>query len=101
MPETSVRRPGGLGLAEAQGRHPAAAARPDVFALIPMLVASWALGGLYLSLGPSVAASLFGLTNHLVGGLVVTLLCAHRRDHRLRTEGLADRASAAHRQRCC
>ena len=45
-------------------------------ALVPLLVASWALGGLYLSLGPSVAASLFGLTNHLVGGLVVTLLCA-------------------------
>ena len=41
----------------------------------PILVASWALGGLYLSLGPSVAASLFGLHNHLVGGLVVTLLC--------------------------
>jgi hypothetical protein len=37
-------------------------------------VASWALGGLYLSLGPSVAASLFGLSNHLIGGLVVTLL---------------------------
>ena len=50
--------------------------RPDVYALVPILVASWALGGLYLSLGPSVAASLFGLTNHLVGGLVVTLLCA-------------------------
>jgi hypothetical protein len=38
-------------------------------------VASWALGGLYLSLGPSVAAGLFGLSNHLIGGLVVTLLC--------------------------
>jgi hypothetical protein len=38
-------------------------------------VASWALGGLYLSLGPSVAASLFGLSNHLIGGLVVSLLC--------------------------
>ncbi len=49
--------------------------RPDVFALVPILLASWALGGLYLSLGPSVAASLFGLSNHLIGGLVVTLLC--------------------------
>jgi MFS family permease len=49
--------------------------RPDVLALVPILVASWALGGLYLSLGPSVAASLFGLTSHLIGGLVVTLLC--------------------------
>jgi hypothetical protein len=29
---------------------------------------------LYLSLGPSVAASLFGLSNHLIGGVVVTLL---------------------------
>ena len=38
-------------------------------------MASWALGGLYLSLGPSVAASIFGLRNHLIGGLVVTLLC--------------------------
>jgi len=49
--------------------------RRDVYALLPILIASWALGGLYLSLGPSVAAGLFGLTNHLVGGLVVTLLC--------------------------
>jgi hypothetical protein len=43
--------------------------------LVPILIASWAVGGLYLSLGPSVAASLFGLDSHIVGGLVVTLLC--------------------------
>jgi hypothetical protein len=48
--------------------------RADVFALVPIVVASWALGGLYLSLGPSVAATLFGLSNHLIGGVVVTLL---------------------------
>ena len=47
----------------------------DVLPLVPIIVASWALGGLYLSLGPSVAAGLFGLSNHLIGGLVVTLLC--------------------------
>jgi len=75
MPETSVRRPGGLASLKPRVGIPARL-RPDVLALTPMLVASWALGGLYLSLGPSVAASLFGLTNHLVGGLVVTLLCA-------------------------
>jgi predicted MFS family arabinose efflux permease len=40
-----------------------------------MLIASWAVGGLYLSLGPSVAASLFDLDSHIIGGLVVTLLC--------------------------
>jgi len=75
MPETGVRRPGGLASLKPKVGLPARL-RPDVLALTPMLVASWALGGLYLSLGPSVAASLFGLTNHLVGGLVVTLLCA-------------------------
>jgi hypothetical protein len=47
----------------------------DVAPVVPVMLASWALGGLYLSLGPSVAASLFGLQNHLVGGLVVTMLC--------------------------
>lgn len=75
MPETSARRPGGLGSLKPKLGVPARI-RPDVLALVPIMVASWALGGLYLSLGPSVAAGLFGLTNHLVGGLVVTLLCA-------------------------
>ena len=28
--------------------------------LVPIMIASWALGGLYLSLGPSVAAGIFG-----------------------------------------
>jgi MFS family permease len=49
--------------------------RRDVFALIPIIVASWALGGLYLSLGPSTAAVVFGIGNHFLGGLVATLLC--------------------------
>jgi MFS family permease len=75
MPETSAKRPGGLGSLKPKLGVPARI-RPDVLALVPIMVASWALGGLYLSLGPSVAASIFGLTNHLVGGLVVTLLCA-------------------------
>jgi MFS family permease len=74
MPETSARRPGAMAsLIPIVGIPPRL--RADVYALVPILVASWALGGLYLSLGPSVAASLFGLSNHLIGGLVVTLLC--------------------------
>ncbi|TCO53628.1 MFS transporter [Actinocrispum wychmicini] len=74
MPETSVRRPGGLAsLTPKLGVPPRL--RAELVALVPILVASWALGGLYLSLGPSVAAVEFGLTNHLIGGLVVTLLC--------------------------
>jgi MFS family permease len=74
MPETSAGRPGGLASLAPRLGVPARL-RPDVLALVPILVASWALGGLYLSLGPSVAASLFGLSSHLIGGLVVTLLC--------------------------
>jgi MFS family permease len=74
MPETSARRPGGLASLAPRLGVPARLRR-DVYALLPILVASWALGGLYLSLGPSVAASLFGLSSHLIGGLVVTLLC--------------------------
>jgi MFS family permease len=70
MPETSTRRAGALASLQPRVGIPARLRR-EVFTL----VASWALGGLYLSLGPSVAASLFGLHSHLVGGLVVTLLC--------------------------
>ncbi|GIF05402.1 hypothetical protein [Actinoplanes siamensis] len=49
--------------------------RGDLFALVPIIVASWALGGLYLSLGPSVASDSFGIHDHLAGGLVVALVC--------------------------
>ena len=73
-PETSGRRPGAIASLTPLLGIPARL-RPDVFALLPIIVASWALGGLYLSLGPSVAAGLFGLKNHLIGGLVVSLLC--------------------------
>ena len=74
IPETSARRPGAVASLSPRLGVPARL-RADVLALVPIIVASWAIGGLYLSLGPSVAAGVFGLTNHLVGGLVVTLLC--------------------------
>jgi hypothetical protein len=74
MPETSVRRPGGAASLKPRLGVPARL-RTDVLALSPIIVASWALGGLYMSLGPSVAAGVFGLSSHLIGGLVVTLLC--------------------------
>jgi MFS family permease len=74
LPETAQRRPGVVrSLQPRLGVAPRL--RTDLIALIPILVASWALGGLYLSLGPSVAANLFGLSSHVLGGLVVTLLC--------------------------
>ena len=74
MPETSARRPGAMASLIPVLGVPARL-RPDVYALVPIILASWALGGLYLSLGPSVASGIFGLGNHLIGGLVVTLLC--------------------------
>lgn len=74
LPETAPRRAGVLASLRPRARIPAGL-RPDVLAITPTLVASWALGGLYLSLGPSVAAELLDLHSHLVGGIVVTLLC--------------------------
>jgi MFS family permease len=74
MPETSTRRPGARASLRPRVSIPPRL-RGDVYALVPVIVASWALGGLYLSLGGSVSAQLFGLRNHLVGGLVVSLLC--------------------------
>jgi len=74
IPETSARRPGAVASLTPRLGVPTRL-RADMLALVPIIAASWAIGGLYLSLGPSVAAGIFGLTNHLVGGLVVTLLC--------------------------
>ncbi|MBL7257348.1 MFS transporter [Paractinoplanes lichenicola] len=74
IPETSARRPGAAASLAPRLGVPARL-RADVLALVPIIVASWAIGGLYLSLGPSVAAGVFDLSSHLIGGLVVTLLC--------------------------
>jgi MFS family permease len=74
MPETSARRAGAMASLVPALSIPARL-RPDVYMILPIVVASWALGGLYLSLGPSVAVFIFGLSNHLIGGLVVTLMC--------------------------
>jgi MFS family permease len=73
LPETSAQRPGAIASLIPILGIPVRL-RADVYALVPIIVASWALGGLYLSLGPSVAVGIFGLHNHLIGGLVVTLL---------------------------
>lgn len=74
MPETGSRRPGALASLRPRLGVPQRL-RADLLALVPILIASWGLGGLYLSLGPSVAAEIFDLPNHVIGGLVVTLLC--------------------------
>jgi hypothetical protein len=40
------------------------------------MVATWALGGLYLSLGPSLAVSMLHTSSHVTGGLVIVALNA-------------------------
>lgn len=42
---------------------------------VPVLVAVWALGGLYLSLGPSLAMRMAHSSNIVLGGVVIFLLC--------------------------
>jgi hypothetical protein len=66
FPEPSPGRAGALQFLVSPARRSAAA---------PTIVASWALGGLYLSLGPYAAASVFGIADHFLGGRVATLLC--------------------------
>lgn len=50
------------------------ALRAPFLAALPCLVATWALGGLYLSLGPAIAATLTHSGNHVVGGAAVAAL---------------------------
>jgi phosphoglycerate dehydrogenase-like enzyme len=75
LPETAPRRPGVL-----------ASLAPRVFvpketggafaAAIPCTIAVWALNGLYLSLGPSLAAQVLRSPNLLWGGLLIFVLAA-------------------------
>jgi MFS family permease len=48
--------------------------RGPFFATVPCLVATWALGGLLLALGPSLTAGVLGNTSHATGGLAIFIL---------------------------
>lgn len=71
LPETVPRRPGALASTTPRLAVPPQA-RTTFVAVLPIIVATWSMGALYLSLGPSIAVRLLGLTSHLAGGLVVT-----------------------------
>jgi MFS family permease len=73
IPEPGVRRPGALASLRPDVRV-TGAVRPAFVVAAPVFVATWAVGGIYLSLGPSLAAGVFGLTDHLVGVTVVVAL---------------------------
>lgn len=51
-----------------------ASLRTAFVATLPCLVATWALGGLVLSLGPSLTASVLGQGSHLAGGLPIFVM---------------------------
>jgi MFS family permease len=71
IPEPNTHR-SGLRLLPRVGVEPRA--RPEFIAALPSLVAGWAVGGFYLSLGPSVALQLAASTNRLLGGLAIFAL---------------------------
>jgi MFS family permease len=73
LPESSPRLPGALASLRPQVHVPPAHRRAFLVA-VPLLAACWALGGLYASLGPSLVADVFGIDNHLVGGLLILAL---------------------------
>lgn len=74
MAEPGSRRPGALASLRPRIAVPRQA-RGTFAGAVPCFVATWALGGLYLSLGPSLAAVATGSPNLLWGGLVIFLVC--------------------------
>ena len=73
MPEPGTVRPGALASLKPDVSVPRPA-RATFARAVPCLVAVWALGGFYLSLGPSLAAQLSGSRNLLWGGVITFLL---------------------------
>jgi MFS family permease len=72
LPETVQRLPGAVAAMRPQVAVPRRATRAFAGA-VPTMVATWALGGLILSVGGSLLATVFGQTNHGVVGLVIGL----------------------------
>jgi predicted MFS family arabinose efflux permease len=73
LPESSPRVPGALRSLRPRVEVPAPHRQPFLVAL-PCVVAAWAIGGLYASLGPSLVAEVFGVENHVVGSLLILAL---------------------------
>jgi predicted MFS family arabinose efflux permease len=73
LPETVSRRAGTLASLVPRVRVPRSA-RGAMLRVAPVNVAVWALGGFYLSLGPTLARSVTGTDDVITGGLVVFAL---------------------------
>ena len=76
LPDTVTRRPGVWQSLRPRIAIPAAA-RATLWRILPLNTASWALGGFYLSLGPTLAKLVTGTSAPLTGGaLIATLVLA-------------------------
>lgn len=73
LPESSPRVAGAWASLRPSVHVPRASRRAFVVVL-PCLAATWALGGLYASLGPSLVAGVYGAQNHVVGSLLILAL---------------------------
>ncbi|WP_454906313.1 MFS transporter [Variovorax gossypii] len=73
MPETVTRRPGAWASLVPRVSIPARA-RAEFARGLPVFVVVWALGGLYLSLAPSLMLHVFDVDNGVVNGLTVAVL---------------------------
>lgn len=73
LPDLVVRRPGWRGSLRPEIAVPPSA-RSMFAAAAPSLIATWAVAGLYLSLGPSLAKSLLRSDDHVAGALVIVAL---------------------------
>ena len=73
MPETAGTKPGAVASLQPHVYVPAQARRALV-QVTPVTIASWALGGFYFSLMPSLVRAATGVTLPIVGGLVVGAL---------------------------
>ena len=74
MPEPGERRPGALASLRPHVSVPKSA-RGSLGVAVLCIVGSWALGGFYLSLGPSLVLQQLESTNVVWGGLAIALLC--------------------------
>ena len=73
MPDTSSKKPGALAALRPQFRVPAQV-RAALFFSVPVLIASWALGGFYASLGPTLIRKLAGSDSLTLGGFVILVI---------------------------
>jgi MFS family permease len=73
IPDQLPRRPGWRDSLRVRAGVPEVA-RAEFAAMTPALVAVWAVAGLYLALGPSLAIAFLGSTDRVSGGLVIGAL---------------------------